>query len=646
MSLRNLPLQAAVLLTFATSLLPDLRADDRFPPYDNTAEVEAEWKSRPDFYQFKTAADLPPGLVWEKGLDQPEMGDPTARKGGTFNFDQPNFPPTLRFFGPDGGNTFRGQHYDNIEIDLLEKHLDTFAWIPGVANEWALSADRRTAFYRLDPEARYSDGVKVSVEDFFMAFYISRSKHSQDPYRADYMEREFSAITKYDDRTLAITMTKVNPDPFYVANVNPFPRHFFREFGDDFPARYQWRKMPTTGAYTILPEDVKFGRSITLTRVKDWWARDRKYYRHRFNADRIVYRLVATMDKSFEMFRQGKIDLFSSSAQLLPAAYWNDRADIPEILNGCIERYSFYNQFPRIPRCVYINQSRPLLDQLDVRIGLHHAFDMEKVISVVLRDDAKRMQSAAAGFGRFTSPNLKARTYDPARAREAFARAGFTQADKDGVLRNAEGRRLSFTLTVGNLPLYTQAGLIWKEGALKAGLDLQIEAIDITQLFKKAKEKKHDLVVAGFGAEPPYPEFWQFYHSDNAYDKQPDGSRKVKNNTNNITMTADPGLDKLIDQHRAAPNEDELQRLSWLIEERAQVLATEIPMWEVPLYRYLHWRWLCWPRDGNCKFTREATDSYVWWIDEDIKAETLQAMREGRGFGEVSRVFDQHQDKP
>jgi microcin C transport system substrate-binding protein len=43
--------------------------------------------------------------------------------------------------------------------------------------------------------------------------------------------------------------------------------------------------------------------------------------------------------------------------------------------------------------------------------------------------------------------------------------------------------------------------------------------------------------------------------------------------------------------------------------------------------------------------TRQAIDAYVWWIDEDIKAETLQAKREGRSFGEVSRVFDQYRDK-
>jgi microcin C transport system substrate-binding protein len=52
-----------------------------------------------------------------------------------------------------------------------------------------------------------------------------------------------------------------------------------------------------------------------------------------------------------------------------------------------------------------------------------------------------------------------------------------------------------------------------------------------------------------------------------------------------------------------------------------------------------------WPKDGNLKTTREALDAYVWWIDDDIKAETQKAMREGKSFGESSRVFDQYRQK-
>ena len=52
-----------------------------------------------------------------------------------------------------------------------------------------------------------------------------------------------------------------------------------------------------------------------------------------------------------------------------------------------------------------------------------------------------------------------------------------------------------------------------------------------------------------------------------------------------------------------------------------------------------------WPKDGNLKQTREGLESFVWWIDEDIKAETLEARRQGKSFGEVSRVFDQYRQK-
>ncbi|MDB6140285.1 MAG: ABC-type dipeptide transport system, periplasmic component, partial [Verrucomicrobiaceae bacterium] len=503
--------------------LPAARGDDRFPPYDNTAEVEAGWKANPSLYQFKTLADLPPDLKWETDGDYPDMGDPAAKKGGTFHIEEPDFPPTLRFIGPDGGNTFRDQHWDNIEMSLLNKHGDIDKWIPCLATSWAVGKDRKTVYFRLDPAATYSDGVKVAVEDFFMYFYIALSPYAKDPGLMDGVSKDYTAITKYDEHTLSVTIKDLAPDPIFKANMTPMPRHFFKEFTDDFPARYQWRKMPTTGAYDIdMKNDVKLGRSITMRRVQNWWAKDKKYYRYRFNPDRLEYRTIPSMDTAFELFRQGKIDYFSTRTIALPPVYWNDKGEIPELLNGYIERYTFFNDFPRIPRCLYINESKPLLDNIEVRKGISCALNFEKVIQVAMRGDATRMQSGFAGFGRFTNPALRAVPFDLAKAQEHFTAAGFTKRNAQGVLANDKGQPLSFTLSVGGTPLYSQVALILKEDAIKAGLDLKIEVLDFTQLFKKGDQKTHDIILAGFGATPPYPAFYQFYHSDMAWDKQKD----------------------------------------------------------------------------------------------------------------------------
>jgi len=622
-----------------------LCADDRFPPYDNTKEVEAFWASKPEFFQFKTIAELPKDLKWETGADLPEIGDPGAKKGGTFHTEIPSFPPTFRIFGPDAGNTFRGEHLDNISISLVSRHPNEDKWIPGVAEAWAVSPDGLTVFYRLDPAATWSDGVPVAVEDFFMTFYVMLSPYIKDPWYNDYYAKEFKAITKYSDQIFSVTIPDRRPDPVYDASLSATPRHFFKEFTEDFPARYQWRKTPTTGAYDILPEDIKRGRSVTLSRVKNWWARDKKYYRYLFNADRLEYKVIGSTDKAWELFRQGKIDFFSNRFAALPPLYWYEKSEAPEFYNGYIEKGLFYNVYPRISRGIYLNQSKPPLDNLDVRLGINYSLNFQKVIDVILRGDAVRMQSTFAGFGRFTNPALRAIPYDVTKAAEHFGKAGYTKRGNDGILVNSQGKRLSLSLSCPDQALFMQACLMLKEEAVKAGLEIKLDSMDITQLYKKLDQKNHEMCVAGWGASPPYPRFWEYYHSDNAWKVQPDGTRKVVPDTNNTTMTADPAMDPIIDRQRKAETEEEMQKLCWELEEMVQAKACSIPAWDSPYYRYASWRWIRWPKEGNLKMSQLPLDTHVFWIDEERKKETIQAMKDGRSYGEVTRIYDTYREQ-
>ena len=133
-----------------------------------------------DYIKFKTPADIPQDLKWEDGLDNPEIGDPNAKKGGVLRQWAPgSYPDTFRPNGPNSNSGFRGPLYDEIIIGLVSIHPVTGKIIPGIAHKWAESPDRRTVYFELDPDARYTDGAKVKAIDLLVNMYIRTSEYSR-----------------------------------------------------------------------------------------------------------------------------------------------------------------------------------------------------------------------------------------------------------------------------------------------------------------------------------------------------------------------------------------------------------------------------------------------------------------------------------
>ncbi len=593
-----------------------------------------------EMFTFASIEDLPDDLNWETNLDDPEIGSASAVKGGVFNhyFMGLSWPPTLRIWGSDSNNSFRSEHFDNVDILPVHLHPETGNIIPGLAEAWAVGDDGRTVYFRLDPDATYHDGVPVRSEDFFMQFYIQLSGYISNAFTRDYYQREFENITRYDDRHFSIRLTKVKPLAPTWAAVMPAPLHFYREFGPDFEARFQWRPRITTGAY-VVGEIVK-GRSITLHRVEDWWARDRKYYRHRFNPDRIHYHLVRDSDKAFELFMQHRIDVFHMNA---PPKFWYERTEADQIFDGYIEKVRFYNDYPRVPRGLYVNHNRPLLDNQDIRIGLQYATNFQKMIDFDLRGDPRRLNLYNEGFGRFSHPTQRTRPFNVAAAREAFARAGFDSAGPDGILRDSEGRRLSFAITYVRDPFGEQIMQRLKEEAVRAGLEYRLDPREGTSNFQHVMQKRHDIAYWGWGTTPPFPDYFQSFFSEFAFEE--DG-RTPKPMTNNISTYASAQGDIHALGVRNARTLDDIEYHSHRMEELIHEEAIWIPGFTYDFYRLGHWRWVRFPEDTfNVPISRDALETHVHWVDVEKKEDTLAAMREGRVFPEVDAVYDQFRNR-
>lgn len=607
------------------------------------------------FFQFKTPADLPEGLTWENGADLPDLGSPEATKGGTLYLSISDFPRTLRLFGPDSNGSFRPWILDDTRMWMGRRHPNdtsiddngNFRYIPGVAEAWAVDRANGTVYVRINPAARFSDGQPVTADDLMFSFYFWQQPWIQSPWYNNYFTRNFVKIVRYDEHTYSLTLPEAKPNLIgRVLEMDPLPMEFFSEFGEDYVQRYQWDFVPTTGAYVIEPENLKKGRSVTLTRLDDWWARDLEFWRHRFNADRIHLSVIRDLAKSFESFRTGEISLFGLT---LPEYFYEKLpATDPLVANGYVDRAVFYNQIPRPTYGLWMNSGRPLLDDRDIRIGINYASNWDKVIAEYFRGDYTRMKTTADGYGEFSHPTLEARKFDVPAALAHFAKAGFSKRGPDGVLVNDAGDRLSFTLSTGYESLKDTLTIL-REEALKAGLEFRLEVLDSTAAWKKVQEKQHDIHFSAFAVSPEmYPRYWETYHSVNAYDVPwladggPNPERKLKPQTNNLQSIANRELDTLIEAYRASDDVEEMKRLSFQMEELLYEDGSFVPGFVVPFMRIAYWRWIQWPEDFNVKLATTLTEYHLFWIDEEARRETEAARRGGEKFPVVDAVFDQY----
>jgi len=599
-------------------------------------KAAAYYAAHPDFFVFATPADLPKDLVWHDGDEQKEFADPRAVRGGTLRQFTPSTPPTLRRVGPNANHGFRGELYDNNDFGLLGSHPDTDEPIPALATHWALSADGLTAYFRLDPQARFTDGQPITVDDFFHTFYFHRSPWANADWYADYYTREWGGIIKYDDHTLAVKAPRKRPYQLdQLGGLRPSPRNFFKDFGPNYEKLYNDRFQPTTGAYFIGPGGFLREKSVTLRRVTDWWGDRRKFYRHRYNPDVIEYGVIRDPDSAYQSLLAGELDLMPIG---MPR-YWYGTNDKKAYQSGYLTKVQFFNDIPRPPYGLYLNTQKPLLADVQVRVGLQHAADFQRVIDGFYRGDYERLNQFGEGLGKFTDPSIRARRYSPELARAAFAKAGFTRTGPDGILTNAAGERLSFRLTFDTSDRRKCLATL-VESARRCGVELRPETLEHTTMYRKVMEKNHDIVFWAWSVSSRLPALWESYHSVNAVDTLPDGRKVPKRQTNNITGVDDPELSAMIDRFRDATEESEMIRLSHAMQRRIHDNADFIPGFRVPGYRIAHWSWVRFPEGFDVRAADDPGTFGLFWLDPLQRESDLRDFRAGKVRGPPRTVVE------
>ncbi len=611
-----------------------------------TADEKAQAaEKRPDFSSPQIVdknvkvAGLPETVTWYTSKTN-RWGSTRAKQGGTYHASLGEFPETFRTVGPNGNGGSRPLFW---QMPLVDLNSETREFLPVIATHWAFGKDGKTVYFKLNEKAKWSDGKPVTSEDFVFMFNMYKSDNLEDPwYQETYNEmyEDVKALGKY---TLSVTMsTKMPPaDLLYNANITPRPAHFYGgPIAKGWWEEFQWKAEPVTGPYFL--DSFEKGESLTFKKVKNWWGHEYGYNQGRFNIDTIEYKVITGgNDVIKNYFYKGELDQFY---QIIPTL-WAAESTAPEFVKGYIDRhYAFYVPSQGISGIV-MNLQAPIFSDINVRKGMYYAINNKKMIDTVLRGEYALYHNIGigqtfAGY-EFDDNSIRKPAFDPAKAAELFAKAGYDKVGADGIRVNAKGQRLAFELIYSS-PNHTERISVLKEEAKKCGLEINLKMMQ-QGAFSAILEKKFEAWWGGMSTGL-YTDYWQYFHSSQAAEPQ----------TNNFFGYANAEMDKYIDEFRESSDLKRKAELSRLIQKKVDQDALVVPNYYVPFCRGAAWKWIRYPAWMTTKYydyfeTPDFSGSSqgTWgdyfgfmWIDQNIKKEVQAAQKAGKTYKSQTFIND------
>ncbi|OGR33118.1 MAG: peptide-binding protein [Desulfuromonadales bacterium GWC2_61_20] len=360
-----------------------------------------------------------------------------------------------------------------------------------LAESWEISPDNLVITFHLRKGVKWHDGAPFTAEDVLFTYQTYIDPQVPTAYAENY--RQVDKVEILDPLTLRVSYKKPLAQALISWGVSIMPKHLL---AGQVLTKSPLASAPVgTGPYRFV--EWKRGEKIVLAANPD-------YFEGRPHIDRVVFRIIPDESTMFLELKAGGIDMMG----LTPLQYAR-QTESPEF----IKAFGKY----RYPAFAYTylgyNLNRPLFQDKRVRQALAHAIDKREIIDGVLLGLG---QEATGPYKPGTwphNPTVRRYDYDPAKARELLAAAGWKDSDGDGIV-DQNGQPFAFTIVTnqGN-DQRSKAGEIIQRRFREVGVDVKLRVVEWASFLKEfINPGKFDATILGWTV-PIDPDGYNVWHS-------------------------------------------------------------------------------------------------------------------------------------
>lgn len=441
------------------------------------------------------------------------------------------------------GSSAAGIRWHVFESLMGRAYDEPFSLYGLIAETITTPDDRSWVEFTLRPEARFSDGQPVTVED--VIFTVETLRDQGRPNHKFYYGK-VASMEKTGDRTVRLTFTEEGDRemPLIMGLMPILPKHVYE--AQDF-TRTGLTPMIGSGPYTI--GNVDPGSSITFVRNPDYWGKDVPAARGHNNFDRIRYDYFRDANASFEAFKSGEYTLRIED----DPTRWSTGYDVPAVKDGRVIREQLKKSTPSGMRALVFNTRRDVFSDIKVRKALGMMFDFEWInknlfyglytrtqsfydnseLSSAGRPASPAEKALLAPFPDAVTPEIMASGYVAPRTdgsgrnrsqmRDALAllkEAGYTV--QDAKLVDASGAQFAFEILVAS-PEDERLALTFARNLERLGIDAKIRNVDSSQYQQRRQTYDYDMIFNFWSASLSPGNEQSFYWGGDSADT--DGTR-------------------------------------------------------------------------------------------------------------------------
>jgi len=571
------------------------------------------------------------GKGWETNTDFDLIGDPHAVKGGALRDWVISFPGTLRMAGPEWNTSVNYSINSLVYETLLGLHPTTLEWMPSLATHWQILPDRLTYRFRINPNARFSDGTLITSEDVIASWKFHTDKTLQDLYfYTQYTKLEAPvAESKYIVRIKAKQLGWRNFE--IAAGMRVFPAHILKNLdGAAYLRDYNFKLLPGSGPYVVNEPDVQKGKSITIRRRKDYWAEKYRANVGSYNFDSIQLNVVRDENLAFEMFKKGDLDYYYVNRSKM----WVEELNYDNFQRGILVKRKIFNSYPADLAYLGFNTRRAPGNDIRIRKAMALLFNRELLIQKLFYNEYLPTNSFFPGTA-YANPKNPTNLYNPQEALKLLAEAGWKDRDAQGRLTK-NGQPLQIELLYSNQQNETYL-TPYQDDLRKVGISLNLRLTNPETRFKLMMQRQFQLVSGAWGVGSAFPDPRPEYHSSTA----------DVENTNNISGFKDKRIDEICDAYDV---EFDPRKRAALLQELDSILTNQyqyVLQWYSPAERIAYWNKFGMPQGtfsniGDYGGTLGPGIPQLWWIDPDQSQKLAGAMRDSSVKLQVPPVEDHY----